>query len=50
MGRLLLTNCSDERILELLRGKENILRKLGIRILENGNPVRAEEVYVKQQD
>lgn len=46
MGRLLLTNCSDERTLELLRGKEEILRKLGIRILENGNPVRAEEVYV----
>jgi len=46
MGRFLLTDSASEHLIAFLRDREDVLRKLGFRIVENGNPARAGEVYV----
>lgn len=46
MGKLLLSNSASEHLVSFLRDREELLRKLGFRIVENGNPARAREVYV----
>lgn len=46
MGRLLLSNSASEHLIAFLRDREDLLRKLGFRIVENGRPARAGEIYV----
>lgn len=46
MGRILLSNSASEHLIAFLRKKENILRELGFRIVENDRPARADELYV----
>ncbi|WP_202320391.1 hypothetical protein [Archaeoglobus neptunius] len=46
MGKLLLSNNADEVLINFLRDRDKIFRKLGVRILEDGRPAKTDEIYV----